>query len=501
MPGYRSLDGIEAVAPLVPDSIARFPRKFAWFIANGYEPHTWQILFHGAWNPQGELFRMRHLVAGRRGGKTLSAAWEVLFYALHPADFHRDAHGTDSTEPLWIWVLSKSYKTIRPALLTFLKVMRKVGLEKGRDYEYNKTERTIEFPDGTLIEFKTADDPDNLRGPGLDILWIEEAAMLSDAEPWWVIRPAVADKLGRVITTTTPKGKNWFWEEFWLKLAHRPDQFRVEYTSLDNPHFPREEWEDALETFHPLMFKQEYMASFDAMAGVALSGEWLHYYVIGQTSLQDSDDVRLEHGVTMRKYLAVDPATGEGKDSFAMALIGVPEDNSHAFVLKTYLGKIPFPEQLELIMEWAREHTPEYIGVEAYAFQRVMVQQLQRMPGLPNILPVFTGSGIGKDAKKKRILAMAPLFKTGRIRIHRTHRDFIDQWISYDPELSNPKDDLLDAVEIALGLAGVLLPRQEIAEYTDPYEEPVSLQDFADRDFERSGRPDYYDPDLGGEFM
>jgi hypothetical protein len=32
--------------------------------------------------------------------------------------------------------------------------------------------------------------------------------------------------------------------------------------------------------YHPLMFKQEYLAMFDAMAGVELSGEWLHYYVM-----------------------------------------------------------------------------------------------------------------------------------------------------------------------------------------------------------------------------
>lgn len=504
MPGFRSLEGMGAVEALLPQYVARFPRKFAWFAAKGYRPHAWQILFHGAHNDSAELYRMRHLAAGRRGGKTLSAAWEVLFYALHPADFHRDAHGVESDEPLWIWILSKSYKTVRPSLLTFLSVMRKAGLVKGRDYEYNKTERIIEFPDGTLIEFKTAEDPENLRGPGLDILWIDEAAYLSDAEAWWTIRPALADKLGRLITTTTPKGKNWLYEEFWVKLAYRADQFRIEYTSLDNPHFPREEWEDALETYHPLLFRQEYMAAFDAMAGVALSGEWLHYYVLGLgTALGDPDDVKLDPKVELRKYLAIDPATGEGQDDFAMALVGVPESREYAYVLKTFKGKIPFPEQIELIQDWHRTYRPEYIGVEAYAFQRVMVQQLSRLPGMPNVLPVFTGSGIGKDAKKKRILAMSPLFKTGRVRIHRSMRDLIDQWISYDPDESKPKDDLLDAVEIALGLAGVLLPRQELAEYRDPYDEPVTLDDLVKRDQRMYGDPtaNFYDPDLGAEFF
>ena len=68
-------------------------------------------------------------------------------------------------------------------------------------------------------------------------------------------------------------------------------------------------------------------------------------------------------------------------------------------------------------------------------------------------MPVFS-----RGKKKDRILAMSPLFKIGRIRIHRQHHDFIDEWVSYNPDDKNPKDDLLDATEIALSLAGVLLP-------------------------------------------
>lgn len=450
---------------------------------------------------------MRHLAAGRRGGKTLSAAWEVAFYALHPSQFHHDAHGEVSDEPLWIWVVAKSYKLVRVALLTFLKVLRQIGLEKGRDYTWNKSEGVIEFPDGTMVEFRTADDPDNLRGPGLDILWIEESAMLPTQEAWDVIRPALSDKLGLLLTTTTPKGKNWLWEEFWKKLVDDPNQARIEYTSIDNPHFAREEWEYAKATYHPLMFKQEYMGEFEAMAGVALSGEWLHYYVVGKDApLVIEEDIRLvpkDGRLELDTFLAVDPSTGEGADDFAMSLIGKTRDNTQLFILKTYKQKIPFPEQIDIVREWALRYTPMYIGVEADAYQRVLVQQLRRLPGMPNIIPVFSG-GKGKDAKKQRILAMSPLFRSGRIRIHRSQHDFIDQWISYDPELKNPKDDLLDATEIALNLAGVLLPRDIEAAALDPeFDAARSLQDVADShlallgDKSRQG----YDPELGAEFF
>ena len=501
MPGFKSSQGIEAVEPLIPEFVAQYPTKFWWFAEQMYRPHAWQILFHGAHYDDGRLLRMRHLVAGRRGGKTLSASWEVLFYALYPSEFHRDAHGIESSEPLWIWVLSKSYKTVRPALLTFLKVMRKAGLVKGRDYEYNKTERIIEFANGTLVEFKTADDPDNLRGPGLDILWIEEAAMLADDEAWNTVRPALSDTLGLLIATTTPKGRNWYWEEFWKKLDGDPNQFRVEYMSIDNPHFKREEWEYALQTYHPLMFRQEYMGSFDAMAGVALSGEWLRYYVIGTGSATFTDDditlVPKDGKLGLRTFMAIDPATGEGEDDFAMALIGIEEDFSQAYLLDTFKDRIPFPEQIDKIMEWHARYAPSLIGVEATAFQRVIVQQLTRLPGMPNVVPVFT-----RGKKEQRILAMSPLFRTGRVRIHRRHRDFIDQWISYDPSESKPKDDLLDAVEIALGIAGILLPRTDLDVTPSEYE-TYTLHEAAQREIASMGDPSrsYVDPDLGAEFL
>jgi predicted phage terminase large subunit-like protein len=505
MPTLRSKDGIGSVEHLVTPNISTYPHKFAWFIENGYAPHMWQVLFHGAHRENCHLTRMRHLAAGRRGGKTLSAAWEIGYYSQHPQMFWRDAHGVESDDPLWIWVVAKSYKLVRIALLEYLKVLRRCGLKKNRDFFWNKSEGVIEFNDGTLVEFRTADDPDNLRGPGIDILWIEEAAMIVNDEPWNIIRPALSDKIGLLITTTTPKGKNWLWEEFWHKLAEDPNQCRVEYTSLDNPYFAREEWEYAKLTYHPLMFKQEYMGEFDAMAGVALSGEWLHYYVLGRDAmLGDDDDIRLnpvDGKLNLRTYMAVDPSTGEGADDFAMSLIGVAEDDSQVFLIKTYKEKIPFPDQIDLISSWAAKYRPSYIGVEANAYQRVLVQQVARLPGLPNIVPVFT-TGRDKDSKKKRIMAMSPLFKTGRIRIHRSQRDFIDQWISYDPELSRPRDDLLDATEIALSMAGILLPREiKVVDLDPELGASRSLQEAADESLQLLGKKgkNRWDDELGAE--
>ena len=464
-----------------------FPEKFGWFLSVGYLPHYWQTLFH-ANNNDGRLVRFRHLVAGRRGGKTLSAAWEVLFYCLFPRQFHLDLHGEDRDDPLWVWALSASYKVGRPSYLTMRKVIIDAGLVIGKDVKENRGDLRFEFPNGSLVEFKSAEDPQSLRGAGLDILWMDEAAFIKSEEAWLVTRPSLSDKRGMLITTTTPDGKNWFYDEFWGEDALKDDQIaRVEYRSIDNPYFAKSEWEYVKQRYHPLLFNQEYCAAFDSMAGRDLSGEWLKYY--------NNEDLRNDEGnpLKLRRYMGVDPAvsmSGKG-DRFVISVVGV-SDSNQVFLLEQYAARIPFAEQLEKIEEYYINYKPEIIGIESNAYQAALVQQAERLPSMPPIVPIFA-----KGKKFERILAMSPLFRIGKVRIKKDHRDFIDEWINYDSSISKPKDDCLDSVEIALRCAGALLGEYGIVE-----ENKSNLPDWilSDRPGVKKRENNYFDETMGSEW-
>lgn len=431
------------------DYVAPYMVKLGWFAKNGYTPHYWQALFHFNSN-DGKLTRFRHLVAGRRGGKTLSAAWEVLFYMLHPEFFHLDAHGTSRTDSLWVWALAKNSKVGLPSKMAFRKAIIDCKLVKGKDYEENKTEGFFEFPNGSRIDFKSADDPESLRGAGLDILWIDESAFIPNDAAWNVVRPSISDKLGLLVTTTTPDGKNWFYDEFWSESAiEDPNQGRVEYTSIHNPHFPRDEWLYYQKHTHPLVFKREFVASFDSMAGKELSGDWLKYY---ERSELPNETGRYE---TLETYIGVDPAVSisDKADRFVMSLIGVDRTTGQTYLLEQYAGRIPFPDQVDVIREWHMLYRPMFMGIESNAYQQALSQFLLRDERTLPVIPI-----LAKEKKEQRILSMSPLFKIGRIKIRKDHMDFINEWIDYDSQLSNPKDDCLDSVEIALRVAGALMP-------------------------------------------
>lgn len=436
--------------------------KLAWFRTRPtpYEPHYYQTLFHTMHPAEdNRLCRFRHLVAGRRGGKTLSAAWEVLYYVANPKEFHKDFHGEDSDRPLHVWILTKDYPTGMAALMAFREALKDAGMSYGREYRENRGNRWFEFENGSFVQMKTADEPESLRGAGLDILWIDEAAFIQNGRAYEVVSPAIGDKQGAVITTTTPSGKNWFYDEFWgEKAMEDPTHGSVEYRSIDNPYFPREEWERFKRTYHPLLFKQEFMASFDSMAGKELPGDWLKYW--SESHFAPPRDAEDPARYDLNTYIGVDPAISlsDRADKFCISLIGVTKNRSQVYLLEQFSGRIPFPEQVELIWEWWQTYKPRLIGIEKNAYQAALAQAVIRHPNFPPVLALWT-----KGKKSERILAMSPYFKLGQVRIRKDHRDFINEWIDYDSELSNPHDDCLDSVEIALRTANVLLPEKPLA--------------------------------------
>ena len=64
----------------------------------------------------------------------------------------------------------------------------------------------MQFVNGSRIEVKSGDRPDRLRGRSLDLVCLDEAAYQAK-ELWFeVLRPALSDRQGSALFTTTPAG-------------------------------------------------------------------------------------------------------------------------------------------------------------------------------------------------------------------------------------------------------------------------------------------------------
>lgn len=195
--------------------------------------------------------RFRILRAGRRWGKTELAAHEIIMAAIRG-------------EHQMVWWVSESDKNVRRGYRKVLQQLPRDLLAAPPPSE-SSNDRILRFKNGSTVEFYTAGSPDSLVGEGLDFLVVDEAALIDDNVWFQRLRPTLADKKGRALIISTPRGRNWFWK-LWTRGQRGGDYASWHYTSYDNPTIDHAEIEDARKTMPRIIFEQEYLAEFLANA-------------------------------------------------------------------------------------------------------------------------------------------------------------------------------------------------------------------------------------------
>jgi PBSX family phage terminase large subunit len=108
-------------------------------------------------------------------------------------------------------IAAPTYQMLRDSTLEgFFNQLDMLGIP----YEHHKSENTITFATGHKILCRSLEDPAKVRGPNLDYAWVDEAGYISP-EAWAVVKGRV--RVGvqpQAWTTSTPKGRNWMWEEW-----------------------------------------------------------------------------------------------------------------------------------------------------------------------------------------------------------------------------------------------------------------------------------------------
>jgi len=131
------------------------------------------------------------------------------------------------------------------------------------DIEIRRAERSVILPTGGEIWVRSADNPDSLRGEGLDFAVLDECAFMKEAAWAEAIRPALSDRQGRAMFISTPKGRNFFWR-LWQRCqdANQSEWAGWQLPTSDNPYIADEEIESARATMPERIYRQEYLADF-----------------------------------------------------------------------------------------------------------------------------------------------------------------------------------------------------------------------------------------------
>ena len=227
--------------------------KEKWFDYMEYKPHKGQIKLH---YPQKKDARFFVMVCGRRFGKSTAAAMEATFYASQP----------DKR----VWLVGLSYDK---ADIMFREVWKRMVIGKSNDIDKaSEKDRYIRFKWGSVVEAKSADNPDSLVGAGLDLLIIDEAAKVKRKIWEMYLSPTLADKKdSKGIFISTPQGFNWMYDMYLLgksdKLweSHQAPSWENQYAfpeGKDDPFLIERKRNMSKE-----MYDQEFGSAFTSFEG------------------------------------------------------------------------------------------------------------------------------------------------------------------------------------------------------------------------------------------
>lgn len=378
--------------------------------------------------------RFKVIAAGRRTGKSRLAAWMLIINALQAERGHvfyvAPTQG-QARDIMWSTLLELGHPVIAGSHINNLQV---------------------KLINGATISLKGADRPETMRGVSLKFLVMDEYADMKP-EVWeQILRPALADQKGSALFIGTPMGRNHFYELFkYAELGDDEDFKSWHFTSYDNNLIDPSEIDRAKRSMSSYAFRQEFMASFEAMGSEMFKEDWIRYK-------EDEPDGG-------EYYIAIDMAGFEevGKkrtkntklDSTAIAVVKVQDDGSW-WIANIITGRWDLNTTAEKILQAVRDYKPISVGIEkGIARQAVMSPLSDLMRKYQTFFRVDELSH-GNRKKTDRIMwSLQGRFENEVITLNKGewNMKFLDELFQFPNDLVH--DDTVDALSYIDQLANV----------------------------------------------
>lgn len=196
--------------------------------------------------------RNRVVPAGRRFGKSEIGGHKLFQEALNTRLVKSELE--DLKKRREFWIVGPSYTDSEKEFRILWNELDKAGFKPYFDKpgSYNNPEQgqmSLSMWEGRFqVLAKSERHPDSLVGEGLSGVVLAEAAKLKERTYNKLIRPTLADFNGWSLMTSTPEGKNWFYEMYKRGLdPHRPDWESFRMPSWVNPYvYPEGASEDGI---------------------------------------------------------------------------------------------------------------------------------------------------------------------------------------------------------------------------------------------------------------
>ncbi len=359
------------------------------------------------------------LIAGIQSGKTIAGAiWSRMQW---------DKFNDDGL------IISPTYKILTQSTLPkFFEI--NPDLKKF----YKKQEGVIDVPDRGKIYVRSTDNPNVIEGMTLRWVWADEAGQMK-LDVWINVQGRLSILEGKLFITTTPYAENWLKKDFYEKWKEGIPEYKVvQFRSIDNPFFPKAEYERAKATMDKRTFKRRY-------CGLMERKEGLVYDEFMPSVHKISADI-----IEKKRFKEVIAGIDWGfNHPTAVVVIGIDNDN-YFYVIDEYYKR--------------GKTTAEIIEKLKYFKEKYKIRFWYPDPAEPDRLEEMKRSGLfprevnkGKGSITLGIDKIRELFKQGRLLINENCKYILDElsMYAYPEEGESEKpikefDDLLDALRYAI---------------------------------------------------
>lgn len=173
----------------------------------GYVPHPGQLKVH-----QSDA-RNRVVAAGRRFGKSRIGGTELFPEAL--VTFQMRQYLEDVSQRREFWIVGPEYSDSEKEFRVLWDLIKRQDVPMDKPGSYNDpiggSLHLSCFQGRFQVHGKSAKHPETLVGEGLSGVVLAEAAKLKERVWTKYIRPTLADFEGWALFSSTPEGKNWFY--------------------------------------------------------------------------------------------------------------------------------------------------------------------------------------------------------------------------------------------------------------------------------------------------
>ena len=378
--------------------------------------------------------RFKIVAAGRRTGKSRLAAWQLIIYGLQTDRGHvfyvAPTQG-QARDIMWTTLLELAHPVIKSSHINNLQ---------------------ITLINGCTISLKGADRPETMRGVSLKFLVMDEYADMKPSVWEQILRPALADQKGDAMFIGTPMGRNHFYELFTYAEMGDDESYKAwHFTSYDNPLLDPEEIDTAKKSMSSYAFRQEFMASFEAMGSEIFKEDWVQF-----------DEDEPEHGdyyiaVDLAGFADVESATkskNKKLDQTAIAIVKANEDGW--WIADIVHGRWDIKKTAKKIFDAVAKYQPVAVGIEKGALKNAVLPYLTDI--MKSSQRFFRVEELTHGNKKKTdriVWALQGRFEHKQITLNKGewNSNFLDELFQFPNTLVH--DDLVDALAYIDQLAKV----------------------------------------------